>query len=252
MIRLKNEEDIKKLLISGKILSFVLKSLKNEIRAGVSLDFLDNMARKIIKRAGAKPAFLGYKPAGNKLAFPSAICTSVNNVIVHGVPGNYFLNEGDIVSIDLGINYENYFTDAAITVPVGRVSSDAQRLIESVKLALIRAIAKCKQEKFLGDIGAVIEKTAREFGVNVIKALTGHGVGFSIHEEPNVLNYGRESEGLKLQRGLVIAIEPMFSLGDGDVIQLSDESYSTKDESLSAHFEHTVAVTEDGPLVLTE
>jgi len=251
MIRLKNEKDLEGLRASGKILAFVLGRLKGEARVGLRLDFLDGLARELFKEAGAKPAFLGYKSEGAKTPYPAAICTSVNATIVHGLPGDYKLKEGDILKIDLGVEYNGYVTDAAVTVGIGQVSEAAKRLIKTTKEALAKAVDEFKEGNHLSDIGWVIETTVKKNGFNIIKSLTGHGVGFELHEDPVVYNYGNRGEGMKLQKGLVLAIEPMVSIDGADVKQMPDGSFITRDNSLTAHFEHTVALTQNGPEILT-
>ncbi len=251
MIRLKSKEDLEKLKISGKILTSVLKILIKEAVVGKKLIDLDRRAFNLIKEAGALPAFLNYQPAGANKPYPASICTSLNEKIVHGIPDETVLKEGDILKIDLGVNYEGYFTDAAVTLKIGEVSEKVEKLIEVNKLALNRAIELCWPDNYLGDLGYIIEKTAIENGLNVVHNLTGHGVGFQLHEEPTVYNFGQRKTGLKLKPGLVLAIEPMFSLGSGLIKKLKDDSYITKDKSLNAHFEKTVFVSENGPIVLT-
>jgi methionyl aminopeptidase len=251
MILLKNKKDIKMLRQSGEILVEVLQTLIFESKAGISLKSLDIQAQKLIKKYKAEPSFLGYKPEGAHQPYKAAICTSVNDQIVHGLPSDYLLKEGDILKIDIGVNYKNYFTDAAVTLGIGKISEKAIKLIETTKNALEKAIAVCLVGNHLGDIGWTIEQYVLANGFKVIKGLTGHGVGFSLHEEPAVYNYGRKGEGLELKSGLVLAIEPMVSISCSEIKQLADDSYATKDGSLSAHFEKTVAITENGPEVIT-
>ncbi len=251
MIRLKNEKDLEKLRISGEILSSVLKVLIKEARVGVPLKSLDFHARVLIEEKGAKSAFLGYRPEGAKQPFPATICTSVNSQVVHGVPSDYVLKEGDILKIDIGVNYQGYFTDAAVTIGIGQISQKAEELIKTTKEALDKAIELCFPNNHLGDLGWIIEETVTKKGFSIIKNLTGHGTGFSLHEEPTVYNYGKKGTGLKIEPGLVLAIEPITSLGSGEIKQWPDDSYVTKDGSLSAHFEKTIFVKETGPEILT-
>lgn len=251
MVRLKNKNDIKMLRQSGEILVYVLKTLAAETRPGVILRSLDARARQLIKERGAKPAFLGYKSNGAFRSYPAAICTSVNNQIVHGPPSDYILKNGDVLKIDLGIDYKSYFTDGAVTLGMGKISSQSAGLIKTVKGALEQAIGVCLPGNHLGDIGWAIERYVSARGFKVIRGLTGHGVGFSLHEEPTVYNYGEKGEGIELKPGMVLAIEPMISAGSPEIKQLADESYATKDGSLSAHFEKTVAITETDPEILT-
>lgn len=250
-IRLKNEHDLKLLRVSGNILSDTLKLLASEVKPGVRLKHFDELAKLHITRAGGTPTFLGYTPEGIGNPYPASLCASVNETIVHGIPGNYELKEGDIVSFDLGVTFKGYVTDSAITVPVGKVSSDAQRLIDVTKKSLEEGINECVPGNTLGDVGFAIELVAKKAGVFVVDGLTGHGVGFELHEDPSVFNRGRRGAGMKLVPGLVIAIEPMFALGTSIAILKRDDSFATKDKSLSAHFEHTVAITEKGCEVLT-
>jgi len=251
MILLKNNKDIEMLKQSGSILVEILNVLVSESKAGVALKSLDIQAQRLIRKYGAKPSFLGYKPQGAHKPYNAAICTSVNDQIVHGLPSDYVLKDGDILKIDIGINYKNYFTDAAVTLGIGKISEQASKLIEITRNALEKAIAVCLAGNHLGDIGWTIEQYVLANGFKVIKGLTGHGVGFALHEEPTVYNYGKKGEGMELKPGLVIAIEPMASIGTSEIRQLTDDSYATKDGSLSAHFEKTVAITENGPEVLT-
>lgn len=250
-IKLKNEHDLEMLRTSGIILSRTLNALKERARVGVRLAYLDDLARQFIKNEGAKPSFLGYKPEGASIGYPAAICTSVNEKIVHGIPDNYTLKDGDVLKIDLGVNYKNYFTDAAITVPIGKISAEAQKLIQVTKEALGNAIKICAVGNHLGDIGWIIEKTVKSAGFSVARGLTGHGVGFAVHEDPTIYNYGDKGTGMVLKPGMVLAIEPMVVVGLGDIKQLSDDSFVIKDGSLSAHFEHTIAITKNGPEILT-
>jgi methionyl aminopeptidase len=252
-IRLKSEEDIAMLRISGGILARTLKSLAADAREGVTLAALDKKARAYIAAAGAVPTFLGYVPEGMEQPYPAAICASVNDTVVHGLPGNYALKEGDVLSIDLGVTYKGYVTDGATTVGIGSISKEAKALIAATKEALEKAIKACAPHGRMGDIGEAVEKTAKKAHFRVLQGLTGHGVGFELHEDPTVYNYGKQGEGMELVPGLVIAIEPMFSAGSPyGVHDPKDDSFATKDGSLSAHFEHTVAILEKGIEVLTK
>jgi methionyl aminopeptidase len=251
MVCLKNKNDLEMLRQSGGVLIYVLKTLAAETKPGVSLKSLDARARKLIEERGAKPSFLGYKPNGALQPYPAAICTSVNNQIVHGPPSDYILKDGDILKIDFGIDYKSYFTDGAVTLGIGEISSQAAELIKTVKGALEQAIEVCLPGNHLGDIGWAIEQYVSAHCFKVIRGLTGHGVGFSLHEEPIVYNYGEKGKGMELKPGMVLAIEPMISAGSPEIKQLDDESYATKDGSLSAHFEKTIAITKTSPEVLT-
>lgn len=250
-VRLKTEDDIKLMRVSGRILADTIAELSNAAKEGVRLSALDKLARKLIGAAGATPTFLGYTPEGAGQPYPAALCASVNETIVHGIPGEYALKNGDVFSIDLGVTYKGRVTDAAVTIGIGTISEEAKTLLRVTELSLSKAIEECVPGKTLGDIGFVIENTAKKANFRVIQGLTGHGVGFALHEDPSVFNYGNRGEGMKLVPGLVLAIEPMFSTGSQYAIAMRDGSYETKDGSLSAHFEHTIAITEHGHEVLT-
>jgi len=251
MIRLKTDKDIEGIRQSGKIAASVGKILSSEIKLGVALIDLDRIAKDVIGKFDARPAFLGFKPNGASKAYPFSICTSVNETIVHGQPSDYQLREGDIVSIDLGVIYQKYYSDIAFTCTVGKVSQIAKDLIKACQEALDRAIAVSKIGNTLGDIGFNIKKTSDDYGFSVIKELTGHGTGFALHEDPTIYNFGEKGKGLKLEPGMVLAIEPMLSMGSNKIKQQKDDSYITSDKSLSAHFEHTIAITNKGPQILT-
>jgi methionyl aminopeptidase len=250
-IKLKSPNDLVFLRKSGEILAATLKNLEERARAGVKLSSLDKLARELLQKAGAKPAFLGYKPEGSATPYPAAICASLNDTIVHGLPTNYELKDGDVLKLDLGVIYNGYFTDGAITIGIGEISPLAKKLIETTAAALYRAIGVCQPGNRLGDIGWIIQKTINENGFSVAKGLTGHGVGFELHEDPVIYNYGNRGTGMILEEGMVLAVEPMASAGAGDIRQMADGSFKTSDGSLSAHFEHTVAITADGPEILT-
>ncbi len=251
MIQLKSKEEIKILREGGKILNKIIKELEKKVKVGANPKEIDWLAENLIKKYGGKPSFKGYKPSFAKKKYPSTICFSPNNVVVHGVPDSSLLKQGDIVGIDLGMEYKNLFTDMAITIGVGNISEQAKKIIKTTKECLNLAIKYAKKGNHLEDIGYVIENHANKNGFNVIKKLTGHGVGYSPHEEPIVFNFGELGKGLKLEKGLVIAIEPMLSVCSGDVIELSDESFGTKEGCLSAHFEHTIAITDKGNIIIT-
>ncbi|KKU15868.1 MAG: Methionine aminopeptidase [Candidatus Jorgensenbacteria bacterium GW2011_GWA2_45_9] len=249
---IKTKEDIKTLRESGAILAFVLNELKKNVQTGVKTRSLDALAREMLKERGARPAFLNYRPEGTLRAYPAAICISINNKIVHGVPGERRIREGDVVKIDIGVEYKGRITDAAATVGVGKLPDKLLKLVEATEEALYDGIGECVPGKHLGDIGYAIEARAKRSNVSVVRGLTGHGVGFKVHEEPMVYNFGKKGTGIKLMEGMVLAIEPMFAAGSDEIIELPDESFATKDGSVSAHFEHTVAITEEGAEVLTK
>jgi len=252
MVKLKTEEEIKILREGGKILSRIIKDVAKKVKPGVLTKDLDWLAENSILKSGGKPAFKNYKPDFAVRAYPATLCTSVNSVVVHGIPNNQPLQEGDILSLDIGMEYKGLFTDMAITVGVGKISPQAKKIIEVTKKALELAIKECEVSSSLGTIGYVIEKYIRSQGFREVRMLTGHGVGYQPHEDPDVLNFGDPGRGLKLKEGMVIAIEPMVSIKSGDVVERFDGSFVTKEECLSAHFEHTVAITATGPVVITK
>ncbi|MDP3729313.1 MAG: type I methionyl aminopeptidase [bacterium] len=249
---IKTEEQIKKIRIAGKILASVAKTVREAIKPGVSLIDLDQLTQKLIKEAGAEPTFLGYQPYGAKEPFPAAICTSVNDVVVHGIPTAYKIKSGDILSVDFGVTYDDYIADAAFTVGVGEIPLTSKRLIEVTEHALSVGIKECQAGKTLGDIGYAINKYVKSHKFLVVKGLSGHGVGIALYEDPPVFNEGQKNTGLKLKAGMILALEPMVSAGDPYIMQKEDDSYATRDKSLSAHFEHTVLITKKGPEILTK
>lgn len=252
MITFKNEKEMEIMAEAGRRLASVIEVLKKEARAGVTTFFLDKLARKLIKESGAEPAFLGYRPAGSIRAYQYTICASLNDVVVHGLPSDYALKDSDLLKLDLGLKYKGFYSDSAITVPVGRVGREAEKLIRVTREALAIGIVEAKPGKTVGDIGHAIEKFVVKNGFSVVRSLTGHGIGRELHEEPQVLNFGRKGEGEELAPGMVLAIEPMVAMGSGATKRLADDSFVTADGSLAAHFEHTVAITERGPRVLTK
>lgn len=249
---IKTSEQIKNIRIAGKILASVAKQVKAEVKEGISLKELDAMTKKLIESAGAEPTFLNYQPYGADKPFPASICASVNEVVVHGVPTNYKLKSGDIVSLDFGVTYNGHIADSAFTVGVGKINKEARELIETTYHSLTLGIKECKPGKTLGDIGWAINNYVTKRKFKVVKGLSGHGVGLELHEDPPVFNEGQKNTGLKLKAGMVLALEPMVSAGDPYIVQLKDDSYATRDKSLSAHFEHTVLITEKGPDILTK
>ncbi len=250
-ILIKSETEIGIMAEAGQKLAKVLKILAAQTKAGVKLMELENLSRQLIKNEDASPAFLNYRPEGAKKAYPFSLCASINSVIVHGQPSNYEIKEGDLVKLDLGLLYKGFYSDAALTVAVGKVSPLAMKLIETTRKALSEAISIAKPGRTLGDIGWAVEKTAKESGFSVADGLTGHGIGRKLHEEPSVYNFGSPRSGLKLAAGMVLAIEPMLIVGSSRIKELKDESYASADGSLSAHFEHTVAITKNSPIILT-
>lgn len=253
-ITIKSEEEIKILREGGKILAEVLKEILELAEIGVSTGFLNEKARKIILAHSAEPSFEGYKPSFSGKPYPAAICASINEIVVHGLPDDeIILKDGDILKLDIGVKYKNLFTDAAITIGIGKMTDEKNKLINATRRALKLAIGEVKPGNHIGDIGHAIENYIENEGLSVVKSLVGHGVGFAVHEEPNIPNYGKMGEGPVLKSGMVLAIEPMIVIGNGKVRESGNGfSYETVDGSLSAHFEHTVAVTDNDCLVLTE
>ena len=253
-ITIKTKEEIEILKEGGKILAEVLRELAKLAKLGVSTGFLDQKAREMILTSGAEPAFLNYHPTFMEKPYPASLCASLNNVVVHGLPSEKtILKDGDILKLDLGVKYKNLFTDAAITVGIGELTKEKQKLIDITKRALELAINEVKPGNHIGDIGFAIENYVESNGFYIIEILVGHGVGYEIHEEPNVPNYGKKGQGPILKPGMVLAIEPMVALKSKEV-QLSKDGfgYETLGGSLSAHFEHSVAVTDEGNEVLTK
>lgn len=254
MITIKTKEDIKKLREGGKRHAAILLALKEMIRPGVSARALEEESLRLIREGGDTAAFLNYQPYGASRPFPASLCVSVNDEVVHGIPNEEekVFKEGDIVSIDLGLIHDGMVTDAAITVPVGKVSKELETLLEVTKKALYAGIKAAKGGKTVGDIGVAIEKIAIPYKYGVVEELSGHGVGYDIHEDPFIPNYGEPGRGEALRPGMVLAIEPMFNLGSRHVVLDSDEwTYRTKDGKSSAHFEHTIVITKGEPEILT-
>lgn len=247
-----SSKEIEKIAASAGILASVFEQIVKRAKIGTSLKDLDKLAFELTKKAGAEPAFLGYQSDSAKKPYNASICASLNDVVVHGLPTNYKLKNGDVLKLDFGVKYKGFYSDAAITVGIGAISLEAKNLIEATKIALDKAIKVAKPGNFLGDIGWIIEKTAKKFGVKVIKDLTGHGIGKELHEEPAIYNFGKRGKSIELKLGMVLAIEPMFSIGTEKIIQKPDESWATADNSLSAHFEHTITIAETGNSILTK
>ena len=254
-IIIKTEEEIAKLREGGKRLAKVLADTAKLVKPGISTIELDQFAQEEIKKLGDTPAFLGYKPAGHRTAYPAALCVSVNSEVVHGIPkAGTILKEGDIVSLDLGLKHEGLYTDHAVTVAVGVISKDKQKLIDVTREAMYEGIEAIVPQSREGDIGYAVESYAHKKGTfGIVRTMAGHGVGREIHEDPFVPNYGKKNTGEKLVPGMVIAIEPMLTLGTDDVVEASDGyTMKTEDGSAAAHFEHTVLITETGYEILTQ
>lgn len=252
-ITIKTKEEIEILKEGGKILAEVLRELAILAKPGVSTGFLDKKAREMILSSGGEPAFLNYHPAFSDRPYPFTLCASLNSVVVHQLPGDeIILKDGDILKLDLGVKYKNLFTDSAVTIGIGNITSDKVKLIEVTKASLDLAIEQVKPGNYIGDIGRAVEGLAKKNNFSVVKVLVGHGVGYAVHEEPNIPNYEEKDRGPQLRAGMVLAIEPMLTMGSDEVRLASDSfGYETIDGSLSAHFEHTVAVTDNGGIVLT-
>jgi len=255
MIKLKTPKDIAILCEGGKRHAFILRELAKMVKPGVTAKELNDRADELIKAEGDKSAFLNYKPYGAKRPYPASLCVSVNDEVVHGIPneGNKILKEGDIVSLDLGLIHKGLITDAAITVPVGRVSKEVGKLLSVTQEALIEGIKAARGGNRVGDISNAIQKIGQKAGYGIVEELSGHGVGYKVHEDPYVPNFGPAGKGELLKHGMVIAIEPMFNLGTEKVI-FDDDGYTvrTADGKPSAHFEHTVVITEGEAEVVTQ
>ncbi|MFA6533916.1 MAG: type I methionyl aminopeptidase [Patescibacteria group bacterium] len=254
MITTKTEEDIKKLAYSGRLLGKILKQLVKAAKPGVSTQELDMMAEDLIRRAGGRPAFKGYQGSRNDPPFPSTICASVNNELVHAPASARRLKDGDILSIDIGMNYEDLYTDMATTAPIGHIPSEIKRLLRVTEKSLTLGIKQVKPGNFVHDISRAVQTYVEGQGMAVVKDLFGHGVGYAVHEDPRIPNFLAENQPrVELRPGMVIAIEPMVSLGTDKIATLDDEwTVVTADGKLCAHFEHTVAVTAKGHLILTK
>ncbi len=253
MITVKKPEEIKILKEGGKILASILYDVSNLAKSGVATLELDKEAERLIRRAGGEPSFKNYGANfGNP--YPASLCVSVNDEVVHGIPrADRILREGDIVGLDLGLKYKGFFTDMAITVPVGKVREKEIKMIETTKESLKKGILEVKDGSFVGDIGFAIQNCAEPRGFSVVKKLVGHGVGYAVHEGPEIPNYGKKGTGARLKEGMVLALEPMINEGGDDVVLEKDGwTWRTKDGSLSAHFEHTIAVTKNGAEILTK
>jgi len=245
MIFLKSEAEIALMRESASLLSRTHGMIAQEVCPGVTTKRLDSLAEAFIRDHGGTPSFKGYRK------FPATLCTSVNEYVVHGVPSNACLQEGDIVSIDCGVYYQGFHADAAYTYTVGEVSSEVRQLLHVTQEALYRGIAAIKKGSRTGDIGHAIQQHVQAHGYSVVRELVGHGVGRRLHEDPQVPNYGHQGSGVKLKKGMVLAIEPMINLGARQIVEETAGQVRTRDRKPSAHFEHTVAVLEGGAEVLT-
>ncbi len=248
MIILKSLQEIEKIRAACLIVTDSLELLREMVRPGVNTQALDESAEKFIREAGGVPAFKGYR------GYPSSLCTSVNEQVVHGIPSkNVFLKQGDIVSLDLGAIVDGFYGDAAITLPVGKITPEAERLIKVTEEALYLGIAEAKAGNRVFDISHAIQSHVESHGFSVVRDFVGHGIGRNLHEDPQVPNYGERGQGPRLKPGMVLAVEPMVNAG-GSATVIKEDRWTavTADGSLSAHFEHTVAVMSDGPAILTK
>ncbi len=247
MVIIKLPEEIEKARASNKIVAEVLSRIKEKVKPGIKTKELDKLAEEITEKRGAKPAFKGYR------GFPYALCVSVNEQVVHGMPSDRILEEGDIVGFDFGIYYNGFFGDAAVTLPVGKISESAAKLIKVTEQSLYKGIAQAKIGNRLGAISAAVQSTVENNGFSVVRDYVGHGIGKNLHEDPQIPNFGKKDRGIELKSGMILAIEPMVNEKDYKVKVLSDDwTVVTVDGSLSAHFEHSVAITENGPDILSK
>ncbi len=251
MIFLKSAREIEVLRRANVIVAEILQELKERIAPGVTTADLDALAEELIDKKNARSAFKGYVMAGR--VFPCSLCASINEEIVHGIPSDRALREGDIIGLDFGVIYDGFYGDSAITVGVGKVSEEAQRLMQVTEEALYKGIKQLQDGKRLGDLSSTIQATVEGAGFSVVRVFVGHGIGRKLHEEPPIPNCGEPDRGLKLKEGMVLAIEPMVNIG-GDEVEMKEDGWTavTKDGSLSAHFEHSVAVTKNGPYILSK
>ncbi|WP_093674149.1 type I methionyl aminopeptidase [Sporolactobacillus nakayamae] len=248
MITRKTIEELSRIRIAGKIVAQTLKSLSQAIRPGISTIELDTLAERLIRSAGAEPSFKGYD------GFSNSICTSVNDQLAHGIPGSYVLQDGDIISIDIGAKYEDFHADSAWTFPVGMISETTRRLLETTEESLYKGIDEAKPGTRLSNISHAVQRYAESNGFSVVRELTGHGVGHDLHEAPDVPNYGRPGRGPILKPGMVLAIEPLVNEGSRDIWMVGDDDWTlmTQDGRNCAHYEHTIVITENGNEILTK
>ncbi|MBA2357180.1 MAG: type I methionyl aminopeptidase [Actinobacteria bacterium] len=246
MIIRKSAEEIDRMARAGIVVARALALVGEHARPGVTTGELDTLAEEFIRSSGGAPTFKGYR------GYPASICASPNSVVVHGIPGDYRLAEGDVLAVDVGVTLDGFVADSAYTFAIGEIGAAAERLLEACREALHAGIEQCRAGNHLGDISHAIQTATEEAGFSVVRSLVGHGVGRAMHEEPQIPNFGEPGRGPALASGMVFAIEPMINAGGADVVVHDDRwSISTADESLSAHFEHTVAITPEGPRILT-
>jgi len=246
MVILKRPDEIEKMRASNRIVAEILTALQEKTKPGITTIELDRYSEEMAKKKGAKPAFKGYR------GYPFALCASVNAEVVHGMPSNRILKSGDIISLDFGVYYKGYYGDAAITVPIGDISEEAMKLLKITEQSLYDGIRQAEVGNRLGDISSVVQNDVEAAGFSVVRDFGGHGIGKRLHEEPHVPNYGIGGRGIELKSGMVLAIEPMVNTGTYKV-NILDNGWTvvTEDGKLSAHFEHTVAITEQGPIILS-
>jgi len=255
MISVKTSEEIKIMVEGGKILAEIMRQLKKMVQPGITTKELERVAQTLVLKYEGKCSFKGYRESKGEPVkpFPACLCTSINEEIVHVAPSNRVLKKGDIISLDLGILYKGFHTDMAITIPVGKVSPEIQRLIRVTKKALKRGIKKARPGNTFGDIGNTIQRYVEGQGFNVVRDLCGHGIGKKIHEDPKILNFGKRRTGPEIKEGMVFCLEPMVTVGNWKLKKTKDGfGYKTVDGFLSCHFEHTIAITKTGTKVLTE
>lgn len=255
MVTIKTPEEIEILKEGGARHAFILQEIVNMVAPGVSTKELDDRARELVLEGGDVPSFLNYQPYGAKRPYPASLCVSINDEVVHGIPNENprILKVGDIISLDLGLTHKGLITDHAVTVPVGKIDDDAKKLLKITKEALFKGIEIAKAGNKIGDIGHAIETFVAPYGFGHAEGLAGHGVGYAVHEDPYVPNTGKKGSGIMLKAGMVIAIEPMLNEGTGKV-KLDQDGYTfrTKDGKRSAHFEHTIVITDGAPIILTK
>ncbi|OGZ57713.1 MAG: type I methionyl aminopeptidase [Candidatus Spechtbacteria bacterium RIFCSPHIGHO2_02_FULL_43_15b] len=251
-ISIKTNREIELMRESGRIAAEILGMVSKKVDVGVRTKELDIIAEDMAVKYKVKPAFRGEESGKSGEPYPFVLCASVNEVIVHGLPSDYLLKDGDILGLDFGVIYEGYYSDVAATIPVGNISEEAHRLIRVTKKALNFGIKKVRPGNTIGDIGNTVQRYVESQGFGVVRDLVGHGIGKSLHEDPQVPNYGKRHKGEKLEEGMVLAIEPMVTMGSWEVSMSADGyGYETSDKSLSAHFEHTVLVSKNGCEILT-
>ncbi|WP_020522103.1 type I methionyl aminopeptidase [Catelliglobosispora koreensis] len=253
MVELKSPSEIEIMREAGRVVAAALAATAAAAHEGVTLSALDELAAQVIASHGAKPSFLGYHPSWAPTPFPGVVCLSVNNAIVHGIPDGTKLRHGDVLSIDCGASVDGYHGDAAITVAIGQTDASGERLMETTRLALAAGIAQARPGNRIGDISFAIETVARQAGYGLAFGMGGHGIGTQMHQDPDVPNTGRPNRGFVLREGLVLALEPMLTEGGSDRNRTAMDGWTilTADGKRAAHFEHTVAITSEGPLILT-